>query len=131
MPEFDSSYLLSSLLFASLYVTGIILAAAYWQRSPTSCLLVLVGSVVNLLMTLLRVRTFFFKFDWDFDAVGAVFDLGLSVGQIVGHALWLTAALMVHAPAPVKRPGGNDDWDPTVAPRLRVGPGNTGIQGKP
>ena len=131
MPDIGISFIMSAFLFVMLYVTGIVLAAAFWKRSPTACMLVLAGGVLNLLVVLLQVALILFKFDWGFDAMRSVIDLGLSVAQIVGYGLWLTAAFVGRAPAPAALPRADDDWDRPTAPRSRVEPGNTGFQDKP
>src|SRR5688572_25690786 len=98
-------FTISSLLYFLLHLTALILSLVFWRRYPKVCLLVLIGSLLNL--TALAARTvlpmiWLFRFE---ERVGfALMNLALSFVNIFGSALYLVAVFAERSDDRPRRP---------------------------
>ncbi len=128
------SYMLSTALFCAFHATALVLSLVYWKRYPNVCVLVLAGSLLNLLATVTRSvlpMMWFRHFD---DQLSFGFaNLGISLVNVLASGLYLLAIFTgrttctPRSERPTRR-YVDDDWDRPATPPPAVGPGNTGIQ---
>ena len=135
-------YSIPSLLYGLLYLAALILSFVFWRRHPKVCLLVFIGSLLNLVTIAGRYLLPFVWFQGFEDRHGFMFaNVGMSLVSLCGSALLLAAIFTGRSDMPRHpywpRRGDealtdarreDEDWRRPPAPPSRPEPGSTGIQ---
>jgi hypothetical protein len=129
-------YSIGTLLYCLFHATALILSLVYWKRYPMVCVMVLAGSLLNLLALGARIAfpmIWFRRIDALDDRMTFAFiNLGISLVNLSGSALYLMAIFTGRSRYTPRRthsvPREDDDWDRPAALSTNSEPGSTGIQ---
>ena len=125
-------FALSGILYLLFHVTALILSIVFWRRHPKVCLLVLIGSVLNLFAHGVRIALPTVFRNLDIMASFALVNLGISCVAITGSSLYLAAIFIGRGAEFPHRLSASlrseDDWQPRQVPPRHVERGSTGIQ---
>jgi hypothetical protein len=123
---------LSGILYLLFHVTALTLSIVFWRRHPKVCILVLIGSLLNLFAHGVRIALPVVFRNLDVMASFALINFGISCVSIAGSSLYLAAifiergAEFPHRLSASRR--SEDDWQPRQVPPRHVERGSTGIQ---
>jgi hypothetical protein len=111
-------YSIGTLFFGLFHLAALTLAIVNWKQYPTVCLLVLAGSLLNLSAIGARIAlpTIWFQLFHD-RLIFAFLNLGISLVNLSGSALYLIAIFAERSSYPARHPlpRDDDDWDRRAA----------------
>jgi len=123
---------LSAILYILFHVTALILSIVFWRRHPRVCMLVLIGSLLNLFAHGVRIALPTVFRNLDIIASFALINFGISCVSIAGSSLYLAAIFVGRGAQFPHRLSASlrseDDWPPRQVPPRHVERGSTGIQ---
>jgi hypothetical protein len=118
----DGLYAITAFLYCLFHLVALLLSVVYWKRCPKACALVLVGAVLNLLVSGVRFTLpVIFQLFQEHMGFG-LFNLGISCVNLFGSSLYLTAIFTGRRPDRSRLDADDDDdyWDrPASSPRDR------------
>jgi hypothetical protein len=126
-------YSIGTFLYFIFHLTALILSLVFWRRHPTVCVLVLAGSLLNLLALGVRMVFPMIWFRLFEDRMTFAFiNLSINLVNLSGSALYLIAIFTGRSRYAPRRahfvPPEDDDWDRPAPPPAKTQSGSTGIQ---